>query len=83
MPSLTPTTIHEKLCEDALNAINLVFGDNSVDPTVTLQSLLDLKEEVTVMIQALGEDLGTEAQAMTDEELLDEDEEAVEDSSDE
>jgi hypothetical protein len=76
MPTDSTTTGHEKLYENALNAINLLFSDNSVSEVTTREGLVELKEELNIMIQALGEDM--EAEAVSAEELLEEEEEEEE-----
>ena len=68
-----PTIVHEKLYEDALNAVNLLFSDNTVDAQQTRESLLELSGEIRIMLAALGSDLGDEAQPSSEE--LEEDEE--------
>jgi hypothetical protein len=77
MPADAPTTGHEKLYEDALNAINLLFSDNSVSEVTTRASLVELKGEINVMLDALGVDL--EDEAVSDEELLEEEDDEEED----
>jgi hypothetical protein len=81
MPNDNATTTHEKLYEDALNAINLLFSDNTVAEVTTRKSLAELKGEINVMLDALGEDMEDEA-VLTDEELSEEEDEEDDDSTD-
>jgi hypothetical protein len=45
--------MHDELVEKAKQAINLVFGDCSVDQAQTIKSLNELIEEIEVMLDAL------------------------------
>lgn len=56
------TPIHEKLYEDALAAVNLLFSDNTVEAIDTRNSLVELKGEINIMLDALGDDVEEEAQ---------------------
>lgn len=75
MPAETATPEHEKLYEDALAVINLLFSDNSVTEKVTQDSLHELRGEIDTMLDALGspeEDLSTGGETV--QEILDDDE---------
>lgn len=47
---------HDELLEQAKAALNAVFGDRSVGPETTRDSLLELREEIGSMLDALDED---------------------------
>ena len=48
-----PRLDHDELVEAAKQAINAVFGDRSVDPKQTKESLKDLKDEIDILVDAL------------------------------
>ena len=48
---------HEKLMEHAEDAINELFGDQSVPADVTLDDMEELASDIDIKIQALKEQL--------------------------
>ena len=51
-----PKKDHEELVEKALTAIRNVHGDTGVSPAETLESLEQLREEISFLINALREE---------------------------
>ena len=46
---------HEDRVQAAKKAINAVFGDTSVDHKTTRESLKELRDEITVLLDAVGQ----------------------------
>ena len=55
--------MHEDLVKRALSAIQKVHADTSVDLETTLDSLLELCEEVNLLMRAVREDIDCEGGA--------------------
>lgn len=48
---------HDELLEDAKKAISAVFGDRSVSPRTTIESLENMASDIDSMVDALENDL--------------------------
>lgn len=49
---------HDMLKDNAKNAINALHGDTTVSQEQTLESLEEIREDLTVMIDTLKQELG-------------------------
>lgn len=54
---LTQRTPHERLVDEAKEAISKVFGDTSVSQQTTIGSLEDIADDINGMIEGIKEDI--------------------------
>lgn len=54
---LTTRTPHERLLDEAKEAISKVFSDTSVSQQTTIESLEDLADDLNGMIEGIKEDI--------------------------